>query len=203
MIHVATDAGTWAQALLTLGVLTYLYGENPIWNTVQHAFVGLAAAWSVAYAFHTYIKPTIVDDIGQKGQYSLIVPILLGLAAYLLFVPGAAWVARFPIAIWTGYGAGYVLAFNVQPWLGQITGTFYKLNTIQNWIIFLSVLGTLSYFFFTIRREQPAVSLGASIGKWAMMIAFGSAFGSTMLFRFNLLVTRLRLLLNDWLQLGT
>jgi hypothetical protein len=63
------------------------------------------------------------------------------------------------------------------------------------------VLGTLAYFFFSIPSEssigKATKTLGA-VGRWTMMIAFGSAFGNTVMTRMNLFIGVYKNLLRDW-----
>ena len=71
----------------------------------------------------------------------------------------------------------------------------FKIDAI---LFILGVIGTLIYFFFS--REQKALKVGASIGKWVMMLAFGAAFGNTVMARMSLLVGRIYFL-GEWLHI--
>jgi len=198
-----TTAQTWVAAICTLAVFSYLYGENPFWRLAEHVYVGLAAAWSIAYNFHNYIKPTIMTDLLEKGYWSYILPIILGLLIYTRYVPNISWLSRYPLSFWIGYGAGYVLAFAPAVYLKQITASFYKLDSINAVITLIALLATLMYFFFTVKRDNAIMNIGAGLGRYAIMIALGAGFGSTMLYRFSLFLSRARFLLVDWLKLAS
>lgn len=200
------EPGTLVGAIITLAVLSFLIKDNPVFDLFQNAFVGLYFAYSIGLYYHSYIRPTIVDDIIKKGSYSYIIPVIIGLLVYFMFVPSLSWIARYPMSFWVGYGAGYILAFRPGALLPQITSTFTKFygqatfgGTINAILVFLSVVTALAYFFFTVRKQGTFVGYSAEAGRWVIMIALGAAFGSTVLYRITLFVGRMQFLLGDWL----
>ncbi len=201
-----TRAQIWAAALCTIAVYTYLYKENPIWRWAEHTFVALATGYAVAYNFHKYIKPTIITDI-PGGKWHLIIPLIMGLLIYTMWFPRYSWLARIPISFWVGYGAGYVLGYNVSPFLGQVRGNFIALAGMSGWeafsniLLVVGVLAVLMYFFFTVRRTSAVVQAGSTLGRYVIMVALGASYGNTVLYRFTLFLGRMQLLLLDWLQL--
>jgi len=72
---------------------------------------------------------------------------------------------------------------------------------INGWILLITLLGTLAYFFFTVERKGTGIKLGASIGRWTLMVALGASFASTLLFRWTLAFGRVDFLLHTWLKL--
>ncbi|MHB0885308.1 MAG: hypothetical protein ACYC6I_02775 [Bacillota bacterium] len=200
------DAANLTGAIITLAVLSFLIKENPVFDLFQHGFVGLYFAYSIGLTYHSYIRPTIVDDIMKKGTYSLIIPVVLGLLVYFMFVPSLNWIARYPMSFWVGYGAGYILAFQPGSLMPQIYSTFTKFygkatlgGNLNSILLFLAVITGLAYFFFTVRKQGTAVGYVAETGRWVIMIALGAAFGSTVLYRVTLFVGRMQFLLGDWL----
>lgn len=209
------DWGVLAGAICTLAVWTYLADhQNPIWELMQHIYIGLAYGWSVGYYWYTYIGPTFVGtgkgvDSLRTGHWEYIIPIIIGLLVYTRYVPSISWVARYPLSLLLGWGAGYILAFNPPIFIGQITNSFYDLWTgtlstsINNWVLLLTLLGTVMYFFFTIRRDaNPVMKGGVWLGRWAIMVALGAAFGNTVLYRYNLFYARVHYILGDWLHVA-
>ncbi len=198
-MNISTDPGIWAQAICTLAVLTYLYKDNPIWRIAESVFLGLATAYWFVYMFYSYIKPAIMEWVIVQGQWHYIVAILLGLLIFFRYVPSLSWVARYPMSFWVGYGTGYALAFTPAVWLEQITASFVPLNSLKGALIFIGILATLTYFFFTLAKENPVVGGVAEVGKWYIMVALGSAFGNTVLYRWNLFLARADMLISQWL----
>lgn len=193
------DLGIWAQAICTLAVLTYLYKDNPIWRIAENVFLGLATAYVFVFYFWSYIRPAVMDWVLKNGQWHYILAIVLGLLIFFRYVPSLSWIARYPMSFWVGYGTGYALAFQPAVWLEQVTDSFIPLNTLQNVLIFIGILATLTYFFFTLAKENPVVGGVAEVGKWYIMIALGSAFGNTVLYRWNLFLGRANMLIVQWL----
>jgi len=198
-MHISTNPGIWCQAICTLAVLTYLYKDNPIWRTVESIYLGLATAYWFVYYFWSFIKPAVMDWVLVQHQWHYILAIIMGLLIFFRYVPSLSWIARYPMSYWVGYGAGYVLAYQPAVWLQQITDSFRALNTLANVLIFIGILCTLAYFFFTLAKENPVVGGIAEVGKWYIMVALGSAFGNTVLYRWNLFLGRANMLIGQWL----
>jgi len=89
-----------------------------------------------------------------------------------------------------------------------VTSSFIKFGgattgeTINNILLFIAIIGTLMYFFFTVKRDNPVMVIGSTFGRWTIMIALGAAFGSTALFRLSLLLGRIQYIFGDWLQIA-
>ncbi len=199
---ITNDPMIWVGALATLAVFSFLYQDNPAWKVTEHAYVGLTAAYTIGQQFHNFIKPTVMDRIIGDGYWSYVIPALIGLAIYTRYSASLNWVSRYPLSLWVGYGAGMVLAYRPAVLFGQITGTFRVFDGADNILFWICCVTTLMYFFFTISRENPVVNYGASIGRWAIMVALGTAFGNTAIYRFNLLLQRINYLFFEWLQIG-
>ncbi len=188
--------------LVTLGLWSYLWKDNFLYRTVEHAFVGLYTAYAVALVYHSHIKPAVVNDIVRDGKFVTLIPLLLGIAIYLRYVPQLNWVSRYPLSFWLGYGAGFVLSYQVQPLLRQLNSTFLVVNNINSLLVVLGVLATLMYFFFTWKAEDPVTTYGGKIGRWFIIVALGAAFGNTVIFRVGLFMGRMQFMLFDFLKLG-
>ncbi|HHW18453.1 MAG TPA: hypothetical protein GXX30_06085 [Firmicutes bacterium] len=196
-----TPGQIWLAAFLQLALFTYLYKENPAFRLAEHAMIGLAAAHSLVMNWDNYWKSTLSKDI-PGGQWYLIIPLLLGLLIYFRYVPSLTWLARIPMSLWVGYGVGYTLAFSPRPFLNQVIASFMKLDTADNLVFFVTLVVTLSYFVFTISHEKVrALGAMSKLGRYAIMIALGSAFGNTVQGRVSLLLERFRFFLEDWLHL--
>ncbi len=191
----------WVAALFTLCFFTFLYKENLIFRTVEHIYIGLTAAYTVGLAYHSRVLPTIQTDLLERGYWSYVIPILLGLLIYTRYFPQVAWLARYPLSFWVGYGAGVVLAFQVGPLMGQLVAMMRTWADLNAFLLWAFSMCALIYFFFTIKRENPAVGYPAWLGRWVIVIGLGAAFGNTVLYRWNLLIGRMNFLLFDWLGL--
>jgi len=138
-----------------------------------------------------------VNDIVDEGQIVLILPVLLGLLIYFKYHSQHAWIARYPMSFWVGFGAGYTLAQRIGPMLTQVRESFTNLAAFDSLILFIAFVSALIYFIFTLNKEGTALGPMSVIGRYGILIALGVSFGSTALYRFNLWVGRMDFLLFD------
>jgi len=87
----------------------------------------------------------------------------------------------------------------------QVEGTILTRAMVNNWflgisnaIMFVGVLTTLVYFFFS-KEHKGFLGKSARIGIIFIMVAFGASFGYTVMARISLLIGRMQFLLHDWL----
>lgn len=198
-MSISSDPWVWVSALITVGIYSVLFKDNPIYQFLESIFVGMAAAYLVVVNWFSFLKPTITDDIATKGNYSLIIPLILGLLVYTRYSRKYAWLARYSISFTMGVGAGYVLAKDFKPlFLAQAKATMLPLNSINNILIVIGVATSLMYFFFTVQRKG-AFGVGTKIGRIVLMMAFGAAFGNTVMGRVSVTLGRFQYILTDWL----
>ncbi len=197
----------WIIAIFTLALFSVAFKENPLYRFVEHLYVGMAAAYGICLTWFNYGYPVLFQRIpGGKAHY--IIPVIIGLMMYTRYFKPIAWLSRFTMSFLLGVGAGFVLSTTFRSLvLLQVTATFLPLwssqsfaQTINNLIIVCGVAGTLIYFFFTAKRKG-VIGVGAQFGKWVMMVAFGTAFGNTVMARVSLFLGRMQFLLGDWLKI--
>jgi len=200
--------GTWLQALFTILLVSVVFKDNPAYRFAEHTYVGLYAGYGVALAFFNYIRPNVQDRLLAKKEYIFLIPILIGLLMYTRYIKPVAWLSRYTISFNLGIGTGYVLSKNFKPYfVDQIRATFLQLwgtgdwwKTVSNWIYVVGVVSSLVYFLFTLQKKgvQGRISM---VGRVVMMVAFGAAFGNTVMARVSLFLGRMQFLLGDWLHL--
>lgn len=199
--------GIWVAAFLTLALYSFLWRENPVYRFAEYLYVGIGAGHGVVVTIDNYIRPTLKTSIIKQGNWSYLIPVVIGLLIYTRYVRSIAYMARWTIAFFLGVGAGIVLTRDFKPYfVTQLTSTFKpvwvagKLSTsLNNIILVIGVVTTLTYFFFTTKRVG-VLDYSARFGRWMMMIAFGSAFGNTVMARVSLFLGRMQFLLGDWLH---
>jgi hypothetical protein len=216
--------GVWVAALLTLGVYSFLYRDNPLYKFVEHLFVGVSAGYGIGIAWQFSIVQLIWDPLVKHDpdammglSYPVVVaitvpPTILGLMFFLRFVPSLAWLARWPLAFVVGVGAGSAIPSVVQatlikqlqgtmlPAVAAAAGKLDPLTSVNNVILILGVFCVLSYFYFS-REHKGVLGLSSRLGIWFLMVAFGAGFGNTVMARISLLIGRAHFLLSDWLGL--
>lgn len=199
------DVTQWANIAKTICIImawSYLWkGDNPVFNFAEHFLVSTATAYGIAYTWEMQLRPRLFDDIIGKGKYEYIIPAILGLFMYLMFVKGYEWVARLTMGFWIGYGAGYALGYNPPVFFKQVFDSFIRLNTVNNVIYFLVVITALMYFAFTLKKDHGVLKHGAQFGRYALMVAFGSAYGSITMAYLSLIIGQLQIIFRDTLHL--
>lgn len=198
-MNISTNIGVWIAALCTIGLLSFFYKDNAWYKLVEYLYVGAAAGHAITLGWNN------VRDLGIKplsaGKMIYVLPILLGLMLYTRFSKSNAWVSRIPMGFLIGIGTGMAIRGTIGSQIvEQIRATLIAPNTINNVIIIVGVLTTMSYFFFS-WEQKGVLGPAARIGRLVMMVTFGAAFGNTVMGRMSLLIARLQYLWGNWLGL--
>ncbi|RKX71768.1 hypothetical protein DRP53_00335 [candidate division WOR-3 bacterium] len=191
-----------AAALLTLFILSFLYKDNPLFRFAEHLYVGISNGYLIAITWHNALRPNLFDPLG-RGQYIFLIPMVLGLLYFTMFVKRISWLARLPIAFLIGWGAGVSIpAYFQANILKQLHGTILTPQSFQPqvssgiWatIILIGVVATLTYFFFS-TEHKGAIGRVSRLGIIFIMIGFGASFGYTVMARVSLFIGRLKFLI--------
>ena len=193
---------TWTEALVTLAMLSFVFvRDNPAYRFCQAAYLGLATGNALVVGYQNATK------LGFKplaqGQWSLLVPIIVGLLMYTRFFPKVAWLNRYGMALIVSSGAALGLRAAIQAqFLDQIAAMFAPLNSINNVILTVGALSVIVYFFFLKRNADlfsGSLKFIPAFGRLTMMVAFGATFGTTVMGRVSLLINRVQFLMANWL----
>ncbi|MBA7479910.1 hypothetical protein ES707_15351 [subsurface metagenome] len=201
------DPWIWIGAILTLMIFSFLFKDNAFYKFGEHLFVGVANGYFIALYWHNSLKPNLYDQLAA-GNFIYIIPLLLGLMYFARFIPKISWLVRIPIGFIIGWGAGISIpAYFQAEVLRQVEGTIVTpetfinpLNGIWALIIFIGVVCTLIYFFFS-KEHKGILGHTSRVGIIFIMIGFGASFGYTVMARVSLLIGRIQFLLGPWLGL--
>jgi hypothetical protein len=202
--------GAWMATGLTLFIFSFLFKDNPLFKLAEHLYVGVSVGYTVVKAYDTVIVHLIVKPIVEQGQITLVIPVTIGLLMLTRYVPNAAWMSRYAFAFIVGLGSGLAIPRTissfilkqvedtVRPLLSQTgaDGLTFSMNLfnpasqLNAVIILIGVSSVLFYFFFSIEHSGPG-KVVARTGIVFLMIAFGAAFGYTVMARMSLLIGRL------------
>jgi hypothetical protein len=177
-------AGTLLAALLTIMVLSYLIGDNPLYRIASHIFIGVAAGYAGAAAWHYVLQPDLLQPLfavidGRVGLAGIdwIIQLILALIplvlSFLLLLKGSPTYGRLgtiPLAIMTGVGAAVVIGGSLTgTLLSQVGASFVNLNPahvnpvtgeqgferlLNVIIVIVGTISTLIYFQFSIRKQN-------------------------------------------------
>ena len=216
----STSLGVWIAAFLTLGIMSFLYKDNPIYKFCEAVFVGVSAGYWFVVEFFNVFLPKVWDNVAiavnvlqAEGRmdwfhWSYLLGGLLGVLMLLRLVPKIGWISRWPLAVVVGTTAGlWLINYFVSNAMVQVRHTIIPLYvagdlnaTIGSIIIVVGTFCGLIYFFFS-KEHKGAFGGAAKIGIWFIMITFGASFGYTVMSRMSLLIARMDFLVGTWLGL--
>jgi hypothetical protein len=205
-----TVLGAWVATGLTLFILTFLYQDNPLFKLAEHLYVGVSVGYAIVKTYDTVVIRLIYEPMVKQGDWSLLIPLAIGSLMLTRYSPKAAWMSRIAFAFVVGIGSGlaiprvissYILKQiedTVRPLLslaanGGATFTYDLLDPASNLnaiVLLIGVVSVLFYFFFSVEHTGPGRAV-ARTGILFLMIAFGAAFGYTVMARMSLLIGRL------------
>lgn len=205
-----TVLGAWVATGLTLFIFSFLYKDNPLFKLAEHLYVGVSVGYTIVKAYDTVIVHLIVKPIVEQGEVTLLIPVAIGLLMLTRYVPKAAWMSRYAFAFIVGVGSGLAIPRTISSFILKqiedtvrpllslagadgVTFSMNLLNPASNLnavIILIGVSSVLFYFFFSIEHSGPG-KVVARTGVLFLMIAFGAAFGYTVMARMSLLIGRL------------
>jgi len=201
--------GIWLAALLTIGIISFLYKDNILYKACESIFVGVSAGyWFVTYYWDNLYRKFFlgVTDVDNPNRLFLWIAFGLGVLMLTRLVGKIGWLSRWPLAFIVGATAGlYMMTYFVSNAFVQVGATIKPppgLGSVGSYITFgMIILGTfcgLVYFFFS--KEHKGVFGGmAKLGIWFLMVTFGASFGYTVMSRMSLMLGRLDFLFGTWL----
>lgn len=200
--------GIWLQAFVTIALLSILFKENEVYDWVVHAYIGLYAGYQVCIQWFQFIRPSLKDKLVGQGQWYYIFPVILGLLIYFRYFKPVAWIARYNLSFLVGVSAGYVLSTDFKPlFIDQIRASMLPLwvpgnalQTFSNWVVVVFTVCSLGYFVFSLQRKGLHGRI-SNMGRYALMVAFGSAYGNALMGRMSMFLGRVMFLLHNWLHL--
>ena len=202
--------GAWVAVGLTLFIFSFLYKDNPLFKLAENLYVGVSVGYTIVKTYDTVIVHLIWKPIVEHQEWTLLIPVAIGLLMLTRYVPKAAWLSRYAFAFIVGVGSGLAIPRTISSFiLKQIEDTVRPLMTLLpgdglgfTWsllnpassvntiIILVGVSSVLFYFFFSVEHTGAGKAV-ARTGILFLMIAFGAAFGYTVMARMSLLIGRL------------
>ena len=199
--------GVWVSAICVIGVLSFIWKENPYYRFLEHLFVGLASGQAVAAAYGVVMNSAVKPIM--KGSWALIIPVVLGLMLYLRYFKQFAWLAKIPTSLLLGIGLGAGTAASIaSDVVVQTKANIIPIKDLTSFVLVFGFMTTLSYFFFTLfidnkKEANPAgivVRYLSTAGRWSMMIFFGAQVGNVTAGRLSMLINKFQFLLADFLK---
>ncbi len=220
LANIGNLIGIWIAGLLTLAVLSYILGDNPVYRLAQHLFVGIAAGYAAALAWNHVLAPRLTRLVQAPAEaWPVALFALLGL---LLLARGwrpLAALSGIPLGLLMGTGAalalGGILTGTLVP---QLAASFVPLapaaygGGVMGWalaldaaFLLLCTLAVLAAFQYhraargSLRLWYRGVQAMGRLGRLVMMVAFGAILAGAALSFFTILQSRLAFLVYEWL----
>lgn len=210
--------GPFIAAVLTVMILSYIFGDNVLFKLASHVFIGVAVGYAIIVIWYEVFWPAI-----SSGNVINVLPALF-LCFLLIFKirPTHGQLANIlgSIALAFVLGVGAALAIggaifgtlwpqisamaniSVNPNHYPDTATDVGLVTwLNNIIIVLGTIGTFFYFTFAVRSHgllgglrEGFVRFWAGMGRLMIIFTLGALFANTVSARVALLISRLQFL---------
>ena len=207
--------------LITIMVISYLVGDNPLFRLATYLFVGVTAGFVTLTIFLQVLWPKLVLPIlngSVEERLLTLVPLVLSVLLLLKVSPRTARVGNVSMAFLVGVGAAVTIG-------GAIVGTIFPqvIGTINLFdlssgaaqgksvpgqlldaiIILAGVICTLMYFYFGARpvpnqapRRAPVIETLARAGQVFIGIVLGSLFAGVYSAALSALIERVSFIWN-------
>jgi hypothetical protein len=200
--------------LLTLLVLSYLFGDNPVFRITTYIFVGVAAGYVATIVLYQVMWPRILRPllIGSFGERIFaLIPLILGVLLLARLFPDISPFGTLPMSYLVGLGAAVTIGGSILGTIfGQSKGTFALFNLsagtvpgnllaslVMGALVLLGTITTLVYFQFTASQkgQQPVqraywIEVLSRIGQVFIVITLGALFAGVYLATIAALVDR-------------
>jgi hypothetical protein len=213
----AETIGVATATVLTLAVLSYLFGDNGFFRLAQSLFVGVAAGYAGAVSWHSILWPRILLFFRQPGTfwyYGLF--FILGVMLLTRGMRTVRSLASLPLGMLFGIGAALALGGAIGGTLLPLVRSLFSLSLppqvngtnwpawvmiVDSFLIIIGTLAVLGSFQFTIPQRGPFKhigkawsALGHSLGRGLIMIAFGALYAGALVSFLSLLIGRIEFL---------
>ena len=192
--------------LLTIFILSYIWGDNVLFRIATHLFVGVSAGYVTIVVIQNVIFPQLFRPILEGDRSEKIFAILfliLGVLMLTKISPRLNALGNPAIAYLVGVGAaaaiGGAVIGSIFPQVSKSIGVFFENNLFDALWIFVGTLSTLLYFQFGIRRknnddEEPQrpiwIDTISKIGQFFIAVTFGALFSGVYLAAITALIER-------------
>lgn len=215
MIQPVDVIWTLIAFILTLAVLSYLLGDNPVFKAASYILVGVTAAYLAVMAIDYAILPRLLFPLisSNLSERNLaVVPLILGLLMLTKLIPRFTSLGRIPVAFLAGVGAAVTIGgVVIGTGLGQVKAMFTLFDFAANnnagssqtalyveaAVMLVGTISALAYFHFGAKagpqgeaRRVIWIEALAWVGKIFIAITLGAIFAGVYLAAAAALVDR-------------
>jgi hypothetical protein len=199
--------GTAAGFVLTLLILSYLLGDNPLYRLAIYLLIGLAAAFTTLITFEGVLIPLVTAAADGEittedlvGLVSLVAGLVLLVLLLFRRLPGAGIALAFLIAVGAALAVVGSITGTLLP-LTLATGTLTADNLFNGLVILVGVITSLVYFQYVARRTPDGqiqrgrlVQGMSAVGQGFIVVTLGALYGAAILTSLTILSERVSFL---------
>ena len=196
--------GAFVGLVLTLGVFSYIFGDNVLFRLAIHIFIGVAAGYAAVLVWYNVILYQLVTPLvfgGQAERFLLLFPLILGVLLLAKASPRISALGNPAMAYLVGVGAaaavGGAVLGTILPQVSASANSL-SINLFRGFVILVGTVTTLIYFHFGARErpgrgtQRPAWMEGiALVGQGFIAITFGALFAGVYAASLAALIERL------------
>ena len=153
-VALSKSIGIWCAALMTIGILTFLYKDNPFYKVCESILIGVSAAYWMVNGFWSTLVPNLfgklmpsvvreyaipslpVSDTPGFDMALAFVPLALGLMLLWRLAPKGGWISVWPLAFIIGTTAGIRLVASIEAdLLAQASATIRPLVVMKDSVL--------------------------------------------------------------------
>jgi hypothetical protein len=202
--------------LLTLMVLSYLIGDNPVFRAAVYIFIGVSAGYAAAVVWHQVLYPKLFVPLasGNMGERLLItIPLIMGLLLLLKLSPRTARLGIPSMAFMVGVGAAVAIGGAImgtlfpQTWASMQAfnlsdaGKYWLERVSEGLVMLVGTVTTLVYFHFGAKatpsgpQRGKLVSVLGRVGQVFIAITFGVLFAGVFVAAMTALIERMNFII--------
>jgi len=203
---------TAAAFLLTLMILSYLIGDNPLFRLAIHIFIGVTAGYVAVMVIYHVLLPRIIWPLlfGSWNEKILaLIPAILSILLVFKLSPRLRKLGNIPMAYIVGAGAAIIIGGAIYGTIvaqGSAAVSAFQFQTgsgnagklFEGIFILLGTVSTIAFFQFGTGSgkngvtNRPKFIQGVSkIGQVFIMITLGAVFAGVLLTALSALIDRL------------
>jgi hypothetical protein len=158
--------------LIVFGVYSSLYKENPVYAFIEHAMIGISLAQILVVGWGS-INKNLLTPLSE-GQFTLLIPIIIGLSYLSIFVRGLEPVYRSIISARIGAMLGLEVGMSITVSITQIIAVAEGVATdLSNILALITMIFILFYFTFS-RATDRVFSIPRKISRWFIFLFFAA-----------------------------
>ena len=208
--------------VLTLIILSYVFGDHVLFRLVSYLFVGCAAGYVTIVVIYQVILPHLAWPIisGSVGERILALGgLVLSILLFTRLIPGLSRAGNLALAYLVGVSGAVIISGaiygTILPQINMITnvtdsgiqGTGYLYRILEATTFLVGSIASLAYFHYGVPaksadKKRPAfIELLAKIGSGFIAITFGAVFAGVYAAAVAALMDRLIFILQFFQQI--